>query len=383
MKNVTILGSTGSIGRAALEVIRSYPDSFRVAGLASGHNFELLQKQIEEFRPAVAALSDSDSADRLRECVGSCEVLSGADGICEVAAYADADFVLSAISGSAGLEPTMSAIQPGRTIGLANKESMVMAGPLVNESVSRHGARLLPVDSEHSALFQCMEGHNFSDVRQIILTASGGPFRSVSDGRLDSVTPEEALSHPTWNMGAKITIDSATLMNKGLEVIEAHYLFGFGAEKIEVVIHPQSIVHSLVEFSDGALIGHLSSPDMKGPIAYALSYPERLDSVVQPCRLHEIGTLTFESPDMEKFPSLRLAYESLRRGGTSTAVLNAANEMAVAAFLRKEISFTQIPLLTEQVLDSHQPETIADIETVQMADSLARVKFRELVNSNR
>ncbi|MEC4684540.1 MAG: 1-deoxy-D-xylulose-5-phosphate reductoisomerase [Nitrospirota bacterium] len=379
MKNITILGSTGSIGTATLEVIRRYPDRFRVVGLTAGRNIELFQRQIEEFRPLVAAVADDAEAGRLRENTGFREVLSGPEGIQEVAAYPGADFVLSAISGSAGLLPTLSAIMEGKTVGLANKETLVMAGPLVNEAVAKYGARLIPVDSEHSAIFQCMHGYNSSDIRRLILTASGGPFHGRKADDLREIKPEEALNHPTWQMGKKITIDSATLMNKGLEVIEAHYLFGFASHDIDVIIHPQSIVHSLVEFLDGALIAHMSHPDMKGPIAYALSYPERLEGVLAPCHLYELGALTFERPDIERFPCLRYAYEALNAGGTTTAVLNAANEMAVEAFMEGRITFHQIPVIIEKVLNAHEPVSLKDIETVMLADEWARRKFRELV----
>ncbi|NOZ24707.1 MAG: 1-deoxy-D-xylulose-5-phosphate reductoisomerase [Nitrospirae bacterium] len=379
MKKITVLGSTGSIGTATLEVVRRYPDRFRVVGLAAGRNIELFKRQIDEFRPQVVAVADDTAAERLRKDAGSVEILSGPGGIREVAAHDGADFVLSAISGSAGLLPTLAAITKGKTIGLANKETLVMAGPLVNKAVAEHGATIIPVDSEHSAIFQCMHGHNGSDIRKLILTASGGPFHGRKADDLVDIKPEEALNHPTWQMGKKISIDSATLMNKGLEVIEAHYLFGFAPGDIEVIIHPQSIVHSLVEFIDGALIAHLSRPDMKGPISYALSYPERLDGVLAPCRLHELGTLTFESPDMERFPCLRYAYDALESGGSATAVLNAANEMAVDAFMEGRITFHQIPVIIKKMLDAHKPVPLDDIETVLSADGWARRMFRELV----
>ncbi len=377
MKNITILGSTGSIGTAALEVVRMYPDRFRVVGLAAGRNIGLFRRQLKEFRPRVAAVAEVSAAERLRDLAGPVDILYGPEGIREVAAYGDADFVLSAISGSAGLMPTLSAVTVGKTIGLANKETLVMAGPLVNKAVAEHGATIIPVDSEHSAIFQCMKGHGGSDVRRLILTASGGPFHGRKDADLCDVRPEDALNHPTWQMGKKISIDSATLMNKGLEVIEAHYLFGFSPRDIDVIIHPQSIVHSFVEFIDGTLIAHLSLPDMKGPIAYALSYPERLDGVLAPCRLHELGTLTFERPDMERFPCLRHAYDALKAGGTATAVLNAANEMAVDAFMEGRITFHQIPVIIKKMLDAHRPEPLDDIETVLSADAWARRMFRE------
>jgi len=378
MKNITILGSTGSIGTATLEVIRRYPDRFRVVGLTTGRNIGLFRRQIEEFRPHVVAMADDAGAAQLRETTASVEILSGPDGIRRVAAYHGADFVLSAISGSAGLLPTLSAVMEGKTIGLANKETLVMAGPLVNKAVAEHGATLIPVDSEHSAIFQCMHGHKRSDIKRLILTASGGPFHGRKTEDLGDIRPEEALNHPTWQMGKKISIDSATLMNKGLEVIEAHYLFGFAPRDIDVVIHPQSIVHSFVEFIDGALIAHLSRPDMKGPIAYALSYPERLEGVLAPCRLHELGVLTFEMPDLERFPCLGYAYDALDAGGTATAVLNAANEMAVEAFIEGRITFHQIPVIIKKMLDAHKPVPLDDIETVLSADGWARRMFREV-----
>jgi 1-deoxy-D-xylulose-5-phosphate reductoisomerase len=379
MKKITILGSTGSIGTATLEVIRMYPEKFRVVGLTAGRNIELFQRQIEEFRPLVAAVADDTEAGKLRENTGFNEILSGPEGIRDVAVYSGADFVLSAISGSAGLLPTLSAIMEGKTVGLANKETLVMAGPLVNEAIAKYGARLIPVDSEHSAIFQCMHGYNSSDIKRLILTASGGPFHERKSDDLRDVKPEDALNHPTWQMGKKISIDSATLMNKGLEVIEAHYLFGFAPQDIDVIIHPQSIVHSLVEFLDGSLIAHMSHPDMKGPIAYSLSYPERLEGVLAPCHLYELGTLTFEKPDIERFPCLRYAYEALNAGGTATTVLNAVNEMAVEAFIEGRITFRQIPVIIERVLNAHEPVSLKDIETVMLADGWARRKFRELV----
>ncbi|GBE37345.1 1-deoxy-D-xylulose 5-phosphate reductoisomerase [bacterium BMS3Bbin07] len=379
MKNITILGSTGSIGTATLEVIRRYPDKFRVVGLTAGRNIKLFQRQIEEFRPLVVAVADDTGAGKLRENTGFSEILSGPQGIQDVAAYPEADFVLSAISGSAGLLPTLSAIMEGKTIGLANKETLVMAGPLIKEAIAKYGARLIPVDSEHSAIFQCMHGYDSSDIKRLVLTASGGPFHGRKGDDLKDIKPEDALNHPTWQMGKKITIDSATLMNKGLEVIEAHYLFGFASHDIDVIIHPQSIVHSLVEFLDGALIAHMSHPDMRGPIAYALSYPERLEGVLAPCHLYELGALTFERPDIERFPCLRYAYEALNAGGTATAVLNAVNEMAVEAFIEGRMTFHQIPVIIEKVLNAHEPLSLKDIETVMWADAWARRKFGELV----
>ncbi len=375
MKKVVILGSTGSIGRSALDVIRRFPDRFRVIGLAAGGNMELLRRQVEEFRPELVALRDEP------QVAGDfpCRIVGGLQGIREVATLPEADIVLSAISGSAGLLPTLSAIDEGKTIGLANKETLVMAGPLVQKRLLETGARIIPVDSEHSAIYQCIIGHSRMEIRRIILTASGGPFFGESLESLESVSPDDALMHPTWSMGRKITVDSATLMNKGLEVIEAHYLFGFAPDEIDVVIHPQSIIHSLVEFSDGTLLAQLSRPDMKGPIAYALSWPERLPGVVEECRLTEIGELSFHRPDTDAFPCLRLAYDALRAGGTAPLVLNAANEVAVDGFLKGLIPFTSIPVIIEKVLQQTEFTEIADLDLLLEVDSGARRRAEELV----
>jgi 1-deoxy-D-xylulose-5-phosphate reductoisomerase len=375
MKRVVILGSTGSIGRSALDVIRRFPDRFRVIGLAAGGNMELLRKQVEEFRPDLVAIRDEPQSteDFPSRLVG------GLQGIREVATLPEADIVLSAISGSAGLLPTLSAIDEGKTIGLANKETLVMAGPLVQKRLLETGARIIPVDSEHSAIYQCIIGHSRMEIRRIILTASGGPFFGESLESLERVGPDDALMHPTWSMGRKITVDSATLMNKGLEVIEAHYLFGFGPDEIDVVIHPQSIVHSLVEFSDGTLLAQLSRPDMKGPIAYALSWPERLAGVVEECGLPDIGSLTFHRPDTDAFPCLRLAYDALSAGGTAPLVLNAANEVAVDGFLKGLIPFTSIPVIIDKVLQQTEFTEIADLDLLLGVDSEARRRAEELV----
>ncbi len=378
MKKVVILGSTGSIGRSTLNVIRMFPDRFKVVGLTAGSNLDLLNEQIEEFSPEVVAVSEG--ADNLKNKKNT-RVLAGMSGICEVASSYDADIVISAISGSAGLLPTLSAIQSGKTVGLANKETMVMAGDLVLREAARTGAKLIPVDSEHSAIFQCLQGHPRKEVRRVILTASGGPFRGKSLASLEDVKPEDALAHPTWNMGRKITIDSATLMNKGLEVIEAYYLFGFSPDQIDVVIHPESIVHSFVEFHDGMMLAQVSVPDMKGPIAYALSYPERLNGIIRECNLPELGTLTFQKPQNDVFPCLDLAYQALRKGGSAPLILNAANEVAVAGFLDGVISFNQIPVIINKVMDSLTPGMVSGIDEVLNLDKEARKRAEEFVRN--
>ncbi|MBI5188110.1 MAG: 1-deoxy-D-xylulose-5-phosphate reductoisomerase [Nitrospirae bacterium] len=382
MKRITILGSTGSIGRSALDVISRHRDRFKVVALSAGSNIGLFEKQIRAFTPEIVAVANEASAQELRKRVGTwhaVSLLSGQDGIAEVASYEKSDFVLSAIVGSAGLIPTISAIHSGKTIGLANKEALVMAGKIVTEEAKKYGVKILPVDSEHSAIFQCIEGHKRSDVRRIILTASGGPFVDKTIGEMNNITPEEALKHPSWDMGKKITIDSATLMNKGLEVIEACYLFGIPPERIDVLIHPQSIVHSIVEFNDRSCIAQLSVPDMKGPIAYALSYPERLDDIVVGLDLERISSLTFKRPDNECFPCLSYAYRAIEAGGTMPSVLNAANEVAVAAFLHDKIRFNDIPVIIKKTMDCHVPQPETELDTVIEADRWAREKAEEVI----
>jgi len=386
MKRITILGSTGSIGKNALEIISSYRNRFKVVALTAGNNIDLLEKQIKSFSPELVAVADSVAARKLQKRIGKkpfphLQILSGQNGIAEAAAYKDSDFVLSAIVGAAGLVPTISAIRSGKTIGLANKESLVMAGRIIIEESKKYGVRILPVDSEHSAIFQCIEGHRKSDVRRIILTASGGPFAGKSIDELNDIKPEDALKHPKWKMGKKITIDSATLMNKGLEVIEAHYLFSLPPQMIDVVIHPQSIVHSVVEFNDRSCIAQLSIPDMKGPIAYALSYPQRLKDVIYGLNLEEIGSLTFHKPDNKCFPCLSYAYMTIKSGGTMPAVLNAANEVAVNAFLKGAIGFTDIPAVIKITMDRHivNPET--ELDVIMEADRWARKKAEEVIKA--
>jgi 1-deoxy-D-xylulose-5-phosphate reductoisomerase len=382
MKNISILGSTGSIGRSTIEVVRRHRDKFKIIGLSAKSNIELLVKQIEELSPEIVAVTDEETAQVLRKRV-NVKVLSGTEGLIAVATHEKTDFVLSAIVGAAGLIPTLSAIKLGKTIGLANKETLVIAGKIVTEEAKRHSARIIPVDSEHSAIFQCLENRKTSEVRRIILTASGGPFRGRSKKELQNVRVEEALRHPNWKMGAKITVDSATLMNKGLEVIEAHWLFDLPPEKIEVLIHPESIIHSMAEFSDGTILAHLSRPDMKAPIAYALSYPERLPDVVEPLDFNSLRSLTFEPPDREVFPCLDLACTALKEEGTFPAVLNAANEVAVEAFLKERIGFNDIPLLIKKVLDKHQKRPCNTIEDVLEADAWARREAEKEIRSMR
>lgn len=384
MRYITILGSTGSVGRNALDIVSHHRDQFKVAVLAARNNIDLIKKQIKSFSPEVVALADEGAARELKKNIGrryasSLQILSGQDGIADAAAYKKSDFVLSAIVGAAGLVPTISAIRSGKTIGLANKEALVMAGNIIIEESKKYGAKLLPVDSEHSAIFQCIKGHRKSDVRRIILTASGGPFFGKSFREMNDITFEDALKHPRWKMGKKITIDSATLMNKGFEVIEAHYLFGLPPHKIDVLIHPQSIVHSIIEFRDRSCIAQLSIPDMKGPIAYALSYPERLENVIERLYLDNIESLTFEKPDNKCFPCLSYAYMAIEVGGTMPSVLNAANEVAVSAFLKGFIRFTEIPVIIKKTMDNHIAMPEAKLDDVIEADRWARKKAEEII----
>lgn len=376
-RKITVLGSTGSIGRSTLEVVAGNPDKFKICALSANNNIEVLKEQILQFKPDVAALSDDVAANELYKWlkgngVNNCHVLIGPQGVCEAAAYSEADFVVSAIVGAAGSLPTLSAIRAKKHIGLANKETLVMAGAAVIAEAHKHGVKILPIDSEHSAIFQCLEGHERTAVKRLILTASGGPFFGKTLKELQLVTKADALKHPNWEMGAKITIDSATLMNKGLEVIEAHHLFGFSHDKISVVVHPQSIVHSMVEFVDGSVLAELSVPDMKGPIAYALSYPERISGVLKSINFEELCTLSFHKPDTETFKCLKLAYEALKEGGTMPAVLNGANEAAVGLFINDVINFNMIPDIIKKVMDAHENGGTCDLESVSEADRWAR-----------
>lgn len=381
MKSLSILGSTGSIGLSTLDVVRRHPDRFSITALAEGHDVELLSQQIAEFKPSLVSVRDEASRERLKGLLGAHkpQILCGLDGAAEVAAVDDANMVVSAIVGAAGLVPTVRAIEAGKDIALANKETLVVAGQLVSDLVKKHGVKLLPVDSEHSAIFQSLVGHRTEDVDRIILTASGGPFRKTPAEELKNVAPEQALKHPQWSMGAKITIDSATLMNKGLEVIEAHWLFDMPAEKIGIVVHPQSIIHSMVEYLDGCVIAQLGVPDMRAPIAYALSYPERCETGVNKLDLAKVATLTFEEPDMERFPALRLAFDALKAAQTYPAVLNAANEIAVAAFLDKKIAFTNIADTVDKTMQKHEAWTPLTLEEYLKADKWARETAKQLI----
>ncbi len=375
MKNIVILGSTGSIGRSALDVISMFPDRFRVVGLTAGRNSSLLLEQINMFKPDIAAISDDKAYSGLKDKMKGISrplLLQGLEGVCNVAQMPDADIIISAISGSAGLLPTISAIRAKKTIALANKESLVMAGRIVMSEAKQYGSQILPVDSEHSAIFQCLGSARSGSLRRLILTASGGPFIGKTLRELDDISYKDALKHPNWNMGRKITIDSATLMNKGLEVIEAHYLFDLPPESIDVLIHPQSIVHSMVEFNDGSYIAQMSQPDMKGPIAYALSYPDRLSDVMSPIDWESLSTLTFLKPDNGTFPSLSLAYQALKTGGTMPAVLNAANEVSVKAFLDGIIGFNDIPVIIQRIMDLHTTQHAEDIDIILEVDRWAK-----------
>jgi 1-deoxy-D-xylulose-5-phosphate reductoisomerase len=383
MKRITILGSTGSIGRNALDIISNHRDQFRVVALTAGENIDLLEGQIKSFSPEVVAVASEKAAKelqrKLRRKKSSLNILSGNDGVAGAAGYEGSDFVLSAIVGAAGLIPTLSAIHSGKTIGLANKEALVMAGRIVTEEAKKQGVKILPVDSEHSAVLQCIKGKKKSDVRKIILTASGGPFAGKGIDELKEMKPEDALKHPSWRMGKKITIDSATLMNKGFEMIEAHYLFNIPPEKIDVLIHPQSIVHSIVEFHDRSCIAQLSMPDMKGPIAYALSYPERLTDVMEGLDLGRVDSLVFKKPDTVCFPCLSYAYRAMKVKGTMPSVLNAANEVAVEAFLKGMIKFTEIPYIIRETMEKHNVMPDTELGVVIEADRWAREKAREFI----
>ncbi|PKL51957.1 MAG: 1-deoxy-D-xylulose-5-phosphate reductoisomerase [Nitrospira bacterium HGW-Nitrospira-1] len=383
MKNIAILGSTGSIGRNTLEVIAQNRGRFRVVAMSAGSNIDLFEQQIKTFSPNLAVMADTAAAyalsKRFSKRVGGIEILSGAEGVNRVAGHADADFVISAIAGSAGLLPTITAIRAGKTVGIANKEALVMAGDIIMKEAKKNKVNIIPVDSEHSAVSQCIEGRNSAEIRRIILTASGGPFINKTKNALKNIKAKDALRHPNWSMGRKITIDSATLMNKGLEVIEACRLFDLPPEKVDVLIHPQSIIHSLVEFKDRSCLAQLSMPDMRGPIAYALSYPERLAEPIPGLELEKIGSLTFRKPDHDMFPCLSYAYEAMKTGGTAPAVLNAANEIAVYAFLENKIGFNDIPAVIRKTVESHTALLAPDLNDVLEADRWAREKAEHYV----
>ncbi len=382
MKNITILGSTGSIGVNALDVIANHPKKFKVKALAAGRNVRLLARQIEEFKPDVVSVYSSEDALQLKSILRSkkrISILYDQTGIQELAAYPDADVVLSAISGAAGLKPTLAAIHAGKDIALANKETMVIAGHLVTRKAIKNNVRILPVDSEHSAIFQCLAGQKNQSLKRIILTASGGPFFKLTKNEIKKVSLEQALIHPRWKMGRKITIDSASMMNKGLEVIEAKWLFNLDIVHIDVLIHPQSVVHSLIELLDGSVLAQLGIADMRVPIAYALTYPERMPNALPSLNLVKAGPLDFYPPDMKRFPCLRLAYEAGHSGGTAPAVLNAANEVAVQAFLEKRIGFNDISKVIEIVLNKHLVQHDPSLESILQADGEARQQAQNVI----
>jgi 1-deoxy-D-xylulose-5-phosphate reductoisomerase len=372
-KRIAILGSTGSIGTQTLDVIAHDRDSYQVEALAAGSNLALLIRQIEQFSPKLVSVATRELAQEVKAAVGSrVKVYYGDDGLVEAAAGTAADMVVTAMVGSVGLKPTLAAIEAGKTIGLANKETLVTAGHLVSGLAKSKGVALLPIDSEHSAIFQCLNGESVKDMNKLIITASGGSFRDRTRAELVGVTVEEALRHPNWSMGTKITIDSATMVNKGLEVIEAHWLFDMPYDRIEVLLHPESVIHSMVEFCDNSVMAQLGNPDMRVPIQYALTYPERRPTPTTPLRLAEIGRLNFRTMDYERYPCLAMAYECGRTGGTAPTVFNAANETAVAAFLRGAISFLEIEATIERTLNSHQVVQNPSLEQIMEADCWAR-----------
>jgi len=390
MKKLVLLGSTGSIGTNTLRLAADFPDRFRVVGLTAGSNSDKLLTQIRRFRPRCVALADPGAAVRLRQQCGhqpglrnrEIEILSGPEGLVRVATMEEADLVVSAIVGSAGLVPTFAAIGAKKTIALANKEPLVMAGSILQQEAHRQGIALLPVDSEHSAIFQSMSGQRRRDVRRLILTASGGPLLDLPIEKRRTIKPAQALKHPTWRMGSKISIDSATLMNKGLEVIEARWLFDIPPDRIDVVIHRQSIIHSMVEYLDGSVIAQMGVPDMRGPLAYALNYPERLPMGLPSLELTKVKTLTFEPPDLKKFPCLGYAYEAIEIGGSLPAVLNAANEVGVRAYLEERIGFLEIARLIRKTMDAHVPQAVKSLDDVLEADRWGRERAAKAVNEN-
>lgn len=380
-KNISLLGSTGSIGIQTLQVVDMFPNRFKVVSIAaSGNKMKLLEEQIAKYKPQIVSVANEECARILQNKYSSrhMKIIAGADGVVEAAVVKDAEIVIAAISGAAGLIPTLAAINYGKDIALANKETLVAAGSLVMRQVKHKGVKILPVDSEHSAVFQCLIPEHANTIKSIILTASGGPFREHSIKMLENVTPNEALKHPNWSMGNKISIDSATLMNKGLEVIEAHWLFGLPYSKIEVIVHPQSIIHSMVRYMDGSILAHLGFPDMRIPIQYALTYPERWENQLKQLDFTEIGTLTFEKPDLHKFPSLHLAFYAGKEGGVKPTVLNAANEVAVAMFLKGKIKFVQIPMLVEKALLNCQQIIDPSLEDILAVDKNTRIEIENV-----
>lgn len=386
MKRVSIIGSTGSVGLNTLRVIDGLAPQFQVVGLAARSSTRELASQVARYRPRQVALADESLLAQFRnDCAAAGapvpETLVGREGMRRMGGMDDADIVVSAAVGAAGLEPTYAALEAGKIVALANKEAMVIAGELLRTTARRNGGSILPVDSEHNAIHQCLRAGQRQEVRRLLLTASGGPFLDLPASEFDRVTPEQALDHPTWKMGRRITVDSATLMNKGFEVIEARWLFGIGPDSIDIVVHPQSIVHSMVEFVDGSSVAQLGVADMRGPIQYALTYPDRLESSVPPLDWASLPPLEFRVPDTERFPSIKLAYRAIAMGGTAPAVLNAADEVAVHAFLEHRISFRDLPRIVEHVLESHAPAPTGTVEAVLEADLWARTVASEAVNS--
>ncbi len=381
-KKISILGSTGSIGVQTLDVARNL--GIEVVGISANLNIDVLEKQIIEFRPKAASVASEELAEKLRKKVQNydTEIYYGSEGLNEIASMAEADTVVTSIVGIAGLIPTLAAIRSGKDIALANKETLVTAGSIVMEEAKKHNVKILPVDSEHSAIYQCIQGNNRTDVEKLILTASGGPFRGKRAEDLANVTLEQALKHPNWSMGSKITIDSATLMNKGLEIIEAKWLFDVDLDQIEVLVHPQSIIHSMVEYKDGSIMAQLGSPDMRIPIQYALTFPDRMENNFSKLNLLEKGGLTFEKPDYEVFPCLKYAFEALEAGGTMPVVLNAANEAAVSLFLNRKVKFIDIPRLIYFVMERHTVNNNPSLKDIIEVDLWARQKVEKLVSLN-
>jgi len=382
MKKITLLGSTGSIGINTLKIASQFDKKFKVVALAAQKNIKLIKKQIEAFTPKVAALCDEAAAEKLKSQINTkkTKILSGADGVCEAAAYAGSDLVVSAIVGSAGLMPTVCAIKAKKDIALANKETLVMAGELVMKLAAKNGVNIYPVDSEHSAIFQSIMGHNKNEINKLILTASGGAFVNSTAAQLKSVTVKDALNHPNWSMGKKVTIDSATMMNKGLEVIEAHHMFDIPPEDIDVVIHRQSIVHSMVEYIDGSVIAQMGIPDMRTPIAFALSYPERLPISIPKLNLTKVRDLTFEKPDLKKYVSLKLAYDAIKKGGVMPAVLNAADEVAVASFLNGDIKFIDIPKVIKKTMTKLKNDGKISLKKIISASTEAEIIAKKIID---
>lgn len=389
MKSISILGSTGSIGCNTLKTVEHLKD-FRVVALGAGRNVEKLAEQVLKFQPELVACESEECAGALRRAITNYklqitnlpEILVGEEGLVAVATHEKAETVVSATVGAVGFVPTLRAIEAGKRIALANKETLVMAGDLMTKAAEKSGAEILPVDSEHNALHQCLRGESSGEVKRLILTASGGPFRTKTREEIENATVAEALNHPNWKMGDKITIDSATLMNKGLEVIEAHWLFGFPAERISVIVHPQSVIHSMIEMVDGSIIAQIGVTDMKHAIQYALTYPKRQECCLPPLDFTKNSQLTFEEPDFERFPCLRLAYDALKTGGTMPAVLNAANEIAVQAFLDGRIRLSDIPRIIESVMNEHEAQNASNLEAILESDVWAREKANEFLSAN-